>query len=49
MELRDYQDRSVQEIAAALRISPETVKAHLLQARQRLWEKLQDTLGTIDF
>src|SRR5829696_1341968 len=40
MELRVYQERSVQEIAAALRISPETVKAHLFQARQRLWDKL---------
>jgi RNA polymerase sigma-70 factor (ECF subfamily) len=49
MELRVYQDRSVQEIAVALRISPETVKAHLFQARQRLWDKLQATLGTIDF
>lgn len=49
MELRVYQERSVQEIAAALRISPETVKAHLFQARQRLWDKLHDTLGTIDF
>ena len=49
MELRVYQDRSVQEIAAALRISPETVKAHLFQARQRLRDKLHDTLGTIDF
>jgi len=49
MELRVYQERSVQEIAAALRISPETVKAHLFQARQRLWDKLHDALGTIDF
>lgn len=49
MELRVYQERSVQEIAAALRISPETVKAHLFQARQRLWDKLHDTLGTIEF
>lgn len=49
MELRVYQDRSVQEIAAALRISPETVKAHLFQARQRLWDKLHHTFGTIDF
>jgi len=49
MELRVYQDRSMQEIAAALRISPETVKAHLFQARQRLWDKLHQTLGTIDF
>jgi len=49
MELRVYQERSVQEIAEALRISPETVKAHLFQARQRLWDKLHDTLGTIEF
>ena len=49
MELRVYQERSVQEIAAALRISPETVKAHLFQARQRLWDKLHDTFGTIEF
>ena len=49
MELRVYQERSMQEIAAALRISPETVKAHLFQARQRLWDKLHQTFGTIDF
>ncbi|HKV11314.1 MAG TPA: sigma-70 family RNA polymerase sigma factor [Thermoanaerobaculia bacterium] len=49
MELRVYQERSVQEIAGALRISPETVKAHLFQARQRLWDKLHATLGTIEF
>ena len=49
MELRVYQERSVQEIAVALRISPETVKAHLFQARQRLWDKLHQTLGTIEF
>jgi RNA polymerase sigma-70 factor (ECF subfamily) len=49
MELRVYQERSTQEIAAALRISPETVKAHLFQARQRLWDKLHHTFGTIEF
>jgi RNA polymerase sigma-70 factor (ECF subfamily) len=49
MELRVYQERSIQEIAGALRISPETVKAHLFQARQRLWDKLHATLGTIEF
>ena len=49
MELRVYQERSVQEIAAALRISPETVKAHLFQARQRLGDKLHQTFGTIEF
>ncbi|HEV7787273.1 MAG TPA: sigma-70 family RNA polymerase sigma factor [Thermoanaerobaculia bacterium] len=49
MELRVYQERSMQEIAEALRISPETVKAHLFQARQRLWDKLHRTFGTIEF
>lgn len=49
MEMRVYQERSVQEIAAALRISPETVKAHLFQARQRLWDKLHTVFGTIEF
>ncbi len=49
MELRVYQERSVQEIAVALRISPETVKAHLFQARQRLWDKLHLNFGTIEF
>lgn len=49
MELRVYQERSVQEIAAALRISPETVKAHLFQARQRLADKLSRSFGTIEF
>jgi RNA polymerase sigma-70 factor (ECF subfamily) len=49
MALRVYQERSVQEIAVALRISPETVKAHLFQARQRLWDKLHQTFGTIEF
>ena len=49
MELRLYQERSMQEIAAALRISPETVKAHLFQARQRLSDRLHPTFGTIEF
>lgn len=49
MELHVYQERSVQEIGAALRISPETVKAHLFQARQRLGNKLHHLFGTIDF
>ncbi len=48
MELRVYQERSVKEIAAALRISPETVKAHLFQARQGLWSRLSGTFGSID-
>ena len=49
VELRVYQERSLQEIAAALRISPETVKAHLFQARQRLRDKLHPVFGTIEF
>ncbi|MFL6197137.1 MAG: RNA polymerase sigma factor [Thermoanaerobaculia bacterium] len=49
MEMRVYQERSVQEIAAALKISPETVKAHLFQARQKLWDKLHTVFGTIEF
>jgi RNA polymerase sigma-70 factor (ECF subfamily) len=49
MELRVYQERSMQEIAAVLRISPETVKAHLFQARQRLWDKLHHVFGTLEF
>ena len=48
MELRVYQERSVKEIAAALRISPETVKAHLFQARQGLLHRLSGTFGSID-
>jgi RNA polymerase sigma-70 factor, ECF subfamily len=49
MELHVYQERTMQEIAAALRISPETVKAHLFQARQRLWDKLHTTFDTVEF
>ncbi len=49
MELHVYQERSVREIAVVLRISPETVKAHLFQARQRLWDRLHHTFGTIEF
>jgi RNA polymerase sigma-70 factor (ECF subfamily) len=49
VELHVYQERTMQEIAVALRISPETVKAHLFQARQRLRDKLHHTFGTIEF
>lgn len=38
--LRVYQDLKYREIAAALRLSLDTVKAHLLQARRRLQEDL---------
>ena len=49
VEMRVYQERSMQEIAMALRISPETVKAHLFQARQKLWDKLRGTFGNLEF
>jgi RNA polymerase sigma-70 factor (ECF subfamily) len=49
MELYVYQERSVQEIAVVLRISPETVKAHLFQARQKLRDKLHQMFETIEF
>ncbi|HEX2252715.1 MAG TPA: RNA polymerase sigma factor [Thermoanaerobaculia bacterium] len=43
--LRLDQDLRYREIAAVLRISPETVKAHLFQARRRLGEQLAGWLG----
>jgi RNA polymerase sigma-70 factor (ECF subfamily) len=49
VELHVYQERTMQEIGAVLRISPETVKAHLFQARQRLWDKLHPVFGAIEF
>ncbi len=42
LAMRVYQDLSYREIAAAMRLSVETVKAHLYQARQRLKEELSD-------
>ncbi len=36
LAMRVYQELSYQDIAAAMRLSVETVKAHLYQARQRL-------------
>lgn len=41
MVLRVEQDLTYREVAVVLRLSPETVKAHLFQARRRL----QETLG----
>ena len=38
--LRVYQEMKYREIAALLRLSPETVKVHLFQARRRLREDL---------
>jgi RNA polymerase sigma-70 factor (ECF subfamily) len=40
--LRVYQDLKYREIAVVLRLSVETVKAHLFQARKRLLEELDD-------
>jgi RNA polymerase sigma factor (sigma-70 family) len=40
MVLRVEQDLTYREVAVVLRLSPETVKAHLFQARKRLQEML---------
>ncbi len=42
LAMRVYQELSYREIAAAMRLSVETVKAHLYQARQRLKRELSD-------
>jgi len=47
--LRVYQGFSYQEIAGVMRISVETVKAHLYQARHRLKSKLADYFTEPDF
>ncbi|MBI4469453.1 MAG: sigma-70 family RNA polymerase sigma factor [Acidobacteria bacterium] len=46
--LRIYQELSYQEIATVMRISVDTVKAHLFQARQKLKESLVEYFGEID-
>lgn len=46
--LRVYQDLSYQEIATVMRLSVETVKAHLFQARQKLKESLAGYFGEFD-
>lgn len=43
--LRVYQELRYREIAAVLRLSPETVKVHLFQARRRLQEELGGYFG----
>jgi RNA polymerase sigma-70 factor, ECF subfamily len=45
LAMRVYQDLSYREIAAAMRLSVETVKAHLYQARQRLKQELDEEPG----
>ncbi len=42
-ELRIYQELSYREIAVVMRLSVETVKVHLFQARKKLKKRLQDT------
>ena len=44
LALRIYQELSYREIAAALRLSVETVKAHLARARKKLRGQLQEEL-----
>ena len=42
LTMRIYQELSYQEIAVAMQLSVETVKAHLYQARQRLRQELSE-------
>lgn len=46
--LRVYHDLKYREIAAVMRLSTETVKAHLFQARQRVQERLGHDFLHID-
>lgn len=46
--LRVYYDLKYREIAAAMRISIETVKAHLFRARERIKESLGDYFEDLD-
>lgn len=46
--LRVYHDLKYREIAAAMRISIETVKAHLFRARERVKESLGDYFEDLD-
>lgn len=41
-ELRIYQELSYREISVVMRLSVETVKVHLFQARKKLRQKIQD-------
>lgn len=45
--LRLDQDLTNVEIATLMRLSPETVKAHLFQARRRLKERLGTAIGSV--
>jgi len=47
ISLRVFQDLSYGEIAVVMRISPQTVKTHLFQARKQLRERLGEYLENI--
>lgn len=47
IKLRVFQDLSYQEIAVVMRLSPQTVKTHLFQARKHLRETLGEYFGTM--
>jgi RNA polymerase sigma-70 factor (ECF subfamily) len=49
LRLRLHQDLKYKEIAEIMRISIDTVKSHLYQAKQRLREQLEPLFGPIDF
>lgn len=47
-ELRVFQELSYREIAAVMRLSIETVKVHLFQARKKLKGALRETFAEVD-
>lgn len=48
IKLRVFQDLSYTEIAAVMRLSPQTVKTHLFQARRHLRERLGEYFARVD-
>lgn len=48
MKLRVFQDLSYAEIAVVMRLSTQTVKTHLFQARRRLRERLGEYFSRVD-
>lgn len=48
IKLRVFQDLSYQEIAVVMRLSPQTVKTHLFQARRHLRERLGEYFADFD-
>ena len=49
IELRVFRDLSYKQIAVVMRLSPQTVKAHLFQARRHLRERLGEYFAGVDF